>query len=174
MMCWFNKHFQLCSHHAHHNNKHRVTEQSWILLLAVYFLGVCEQMRDYRILLDWKMYQEICLTRDTLFLLVAVRLPSVFTEPLKICMINLSRVRFRAVLHRRETYVISPGTCEQNKKQGWKKVLELKFHITVATTSQGPFSWRCDPETGCIFQPEEHLLFLENSEKASSSSVKNM
>lgn len=59
MMCWFNKHFQLCSHHAHHNNKHRVTEQSWILLLAVYFLGVCEQMRDYRILLDWKMYQEI-------------------------------------------------------------------------------------------------------------------
>lgn len=70
--------------------------------------------------------------------------------------------------------VISPGTCEQNKKRGWKKVLELKFHITVATTSQGPFSWRCDPETACIFQPEKHLLFLENSEKASSSSVKNM
>jgi hypothetical protein len=91
------------------------------------------------------MYQEICLTRDTLFLLVAVRLPGVFTEPLKICMINLSRVRFRAVLienlvHRRASYVISPGTCEQNKKRGWKKVLELKFHITVATTSQGPFS----------------------------------
>ncbi|KAL9378960.1 hypothetical protein Peur_027442 [Populus x canadensis] len=72
------------------------------------------------------MYREICLTWDTLFLLVAVRLPSVFTEPLKICTINLSRVRFRAVLienlvHRRASHVISPGTCEQNKKRGWKK-----------------------------------------------------
>lgn len=91
--------------------------------------------------LTGKCIKKSCLTQDTLFLLVAVRLPNVFTEPLKICMINLSRFRFRAVLienseHRRESYVISLGTCEQIKKRGWKKVLELKFHITVAT-SQG-------------------------------------
>lgn len=78
MMCWFNKHFQLCSHHAHHNNKHSeldIVEYHYLLSTSLVSVNSWETTESY---LTGKCIKKSCLARDTLFLLVAVRSKSIY------------------------------------------------------------------------------------------------